>query len=123
MNKSCFAVLLACSLFPSSLHAAPIGEVIAEMAGKCWKLPEKIDYQKASAIFEVTYNADGELLEIITVEYRPVREAGKVFALSAQQALLDCANKTDVKSRTIRVVMNYTAPRSNEPLIMKRSLR
>lgn len=120
MIKTCLALILAFSLFPSSLHAAPVAEVIAEMAGKCWKLPEKTDYQKARAVFEVTYDSNGELTEIITVEYQPVREAGKIFALSAQQALFDCANKTEIKSRTIRVVMNYTAPRSGGDLNMKK---
>lgn len=120
MKKTCFAIILTLSLFPVAGHAAPVGEVIADMAGKCWKLPEKTDYQKARAVFEVTYDAGGELTEIITVEYQPVREAGKIFALSAQQALFDCANKTDVKSRTIRVVMDYTAPRTGSDLNMKR---
>lgn len=120
MNKTCFAILTALSLFPSAVHAAPIAEVIADMAGKCWILPEKIDYQKARAVFEVTYNADGDLTEVVAVEYQPVREAGKIFALSAQQALLDCANKAAVKSRTIRVVMSYTAPRAGDTLIMKK---
>ncbi len=120
MNKTCLAIIAALSLFPSTLHAAPIAEVIADMAAKCWVLPEKMDYQKARAVFEVTYNAEGDLTEVIAVEYQPVREAGKIFALSAQQALLDCARKSDVKSRTIRVVMSYTAPRSGDTLIMKK---
>lgn len=120
MKKTCLAILAALSLFPSALHAAPIAEVIADMATKCWILPEKMDYQKARAVFEVTYNTDGDLTEVVAVEYQPVREAGKIFALSAQQALLDCANKSGVKSRTIRVVMNYTAPRSDDTLIMKK---
>lgn len=123
MIKTCFATILVFALSTSSLYAASNAEIIAEMAKKCWKLPEKTDYPKASAIFEVSYDADGELIEIITVEYQPVREAGKVFALSARQALLDCADKTQIKSRTIRVVMSYTAPRPNDSLNMKKSMR
>ncbi len=120
MYKTCIAIFLAASLLPSPLQAAPIADVIADMASKCWILPEKMDYQKARAVFEVSYNATGDLTDIIAVEYQPVREAGKIFALSAQKALLDCANKSDVKSRTIRVVMSYTAPRSGDTLIMKK---
>jgi len=120
MNKICIAIILAVGLSPSSLHAAPISEVIADMAKKCWVLPEKMDYQKARAVFEVSYDAEGKLTEILTVEYQPVREAGKIFALSAQKALFDCADKSDVKSRTIRVVMGYTAPRPSDTLIMKK---
>lgn len=122
MIKICFVTILAITASTMPSYAISNADLIAEMAGKCWILPEKTDYQKASAIFEVSYNADGDLTDIITVEYQPVRKAGEVFALSAQQALNDCANKTDFKSRTIRVVMRYTAPRPDGALIMKKSL-
>lgn len=123
MIKTCFASLAVIAASATPTYAISNADLIAEMAGKCWTLPENIDYQKAAAIFEVSYNQDGELADIITVEYQPVRKAGEIFALSAQQALYDCANKTDFKSRTIRVVMRYTAPRPDGALIMKKSLR
>ncbi|EXL02808.1 hypothetical protein Brsp03_02840 [Brucella sp. NBRC 12951] len=113
-------ILMLFAAFPAAANDA---QLVADMASECWKLPENIDYQRASATFEVTYNAEGELVRIVTVEYQPVRRAGREFAISAQQALNECANRTPVKSRTIRVVMRYTAPASDGPLIMKRPLR
>lgn len=107
-------------LFSTSTLAATDSEIVTEMAMQCWTVPEGANYTKASATFEVTYNADGELQQIATVEYQPVRQAGKQFAISAQNALLECANKTHIKSRTIRVVIKYTAPPSNGILIMKK---
>lgn len=113
-------ILMLFAAFPAVANDA---QLVADMASKCWKLPEGMDYQRASATFEVTYNAEGELVRIVTVEYQPVRRAGREFAISAQQALNECADKTQVKSRTIRVVMRYTAPASDGPLIMKKPLR
>ncbi|MEJ5021455.1 hypothetical protein WH297_17220 [Ochrobactrum vermis] len=113
-------ILLLLPVFPAAANDA---QLVADMASKCWKLPEDMDYQRASATFEVTYNAEGELVRIVTVEYQPVRRAGREFAISAQQALNECADKTPVKSRTIRVVMRYTASASDGPLIMKKPLR
>ncbi len=108
----------------SAAQAASDGERIAEMANQCWVLPENTDYRKASAIFEVQYDATGELVDIVAIEYQPVRNAGKLFALSAQQALQTCAAKTTIKSRTVRVVMKYVAPADTDsPLKMKRSIR
>lgn len=101
-------------------QAATDSEVVAEMAGKCWKLPETIDYQTATAVFEVKYDEAGKLIDIATVEYRPVRRAGQLFAISALEAIQKCASETRVRSRTIRVVMNYIAAKSNDPLNMKR---
>ncbi|MFC7067361.1 hypothetical protein [Brucella rhizosphaerae] len=115
--------IAAFTLNPAVAIAATDAEIVTEMATKCWALPEGVDYQRASATFEVTYNADGELQRIVTVDYQPVRRAGEEFAVSAQQALTECANKTSVKSRTVRVVMRFTASQSNGPLIMKRPLR
>ncbi|WP_094540537.1 hypothetical protein [Brucella grignonensis] len=115
--------IAALALNPAVTLAATDAEIVTEMATKCWKLPQGIDYQRASATFEVTYNSDGELLRVVTVDYQPVRKAGEEFAISAQQALMECASKTAVKSRTIRVVMRFTATQSNGPLIMKRPLR
>ncbi|MCK4205332.1 hypothetical protein J3U99_11200 [Brucella pituitosa] len=115
--------IAALALNPAVALAATDAEIVTEMATKCWTLPEGVDYQRASATFEVTYNSDGELSRVVTVDYQPVRKAGEVFAISAQQALMECANKTSVKSRTIRVVMRFIAPQSNGPLIMKRPLR
>ncbi|WP_235914811.1 hypothetical protein [Brucella tritici] len=87
--------------FPAAANDA---QLVADMAAKCWTLPEETDYQRASATFEVTYNAEGELVRIVTVEYQPVRRAGREFAISAQQALNECATNTPVRSRTVRVV-------------------
>ena len=115
--------IAALALNPAVALAATDAEIVTEMATKCWILPEGVDYQRASATFEVTYNSDGELSRVVTVDYQPVRKAGEVFAISAQQALMECASKTAVKSRTIRVVMRFTAAQSNGPLIMKRPLR
>lgn len=115
--------IAALALNPAVALAATDAEIVTEMATKCWTLPEGVDYQRASATFEVTYNSDGELSRVVTVDYQPVRKAGEVFAISAQQALMECAKKTSVKSRTIRVVMRFIAPQSNGPLIMKRPLR
>ena len=115
--------IAALALNPAVALAATDAELVTEMATKCWILPEGVDYQRASATFEVTYNSDGELSRVVTVDYQPVRKAGEVFAISAQQALMECASKTSVKSRTIRVVMRFIAPQSNGPLLMKRPLR
>ena len=115
--------IAALALNPAVALAATDAEIVTEMATKCWTLPEGVDYQRASATFEVTYNSEGELSRVVTVDYQPVRKAGEVFAISAQQALMECASKTSVKSRTIRVVMRFIAPQSNGPLLMKRPLR
>ncbi|MBA8821430.1 hypothetical protein BRY73_16075 [Ochrobactrum sp. P6BS-III] len=105
---------------PASANDA---QLVADMAAKCWTLPEGTDYQRASATFEVTYNAEGQLTQIVTVEYQPVRRAGEQFAVSAQEALKQCAGETTIKSKTVRVVMRYVAPQPNGPLIMKKPLR
>lgn len=115
--------IAALALNPAVAFAATDAEIVAEMASKCWALPEGVDYQRASATFEVTYNADGELSRVVTVDYQPVRKAGEEFAITAQQALKECASKTSVRSKTVRVVMRFTAPQSNGPLIMKKPLR
>lgn len=115
--------IAALALNPTVAFAATDAEIVTEMATKCWTLPEGVDYQRASATFEVTYNSNGELLRVVTVDYQPVRKAGEEFAVSAQQALMECASKTSVKSRTVRVVMRFTAPQSKGPLIMKTPLR
>ncbi|MBV2142750.1 hypothetical protein KUG47_04455 [Falsochrobactrum sp. TDYN1] len=123
MNKTCLLGILALTLSVTQSVAATDAEVVTEMATKCWKLPEGTDYQRASATFEVTYNAEGELVRIETVEYQPVRRAGKQFAISAQQALMECADRTPVRSRTIRIIMRFVAPQSDGPLIMREPLR
>lgn len=123
MKKKFALGLAALLLNPSIVFAATDAEIVTEMATKCWKLPENTDFQRASATFEVSYDAQGELLRIVTVDYQPVRRAGEQFAISAQQALQECANQTSVKSRTVRVVMRFTAPPSDGPLILKKPLR
>lgn len=111
------------SLIITPAFAASDADRVAEMAMQCWSAPEGMNFQRASAIFEVSYNEAGEIRQIVTVEYQPVRKAGEQFAISAQDALIECANKTNIKSRTIRVVMRYVEPQATGPLIMKRSVR
>lgn len=123
MNKTGLLGILALILSATHSVAATDAEIVTEMASKCWQLPDGGDYQRASATFEVTYNSEGELVQIVAVEYQPVRRAGEQFAISAQQALIECASKTEVRSRTLRIIMRFTAPQPDGPLIMKRSLR
>ncbi|MBC2885452.1 hypothetical protein H7Q97_08535 [Ochrobactrum sp. CM-21-5] len=113
-------ILVLSGIFPAAANNA---QLITDLAAKCWKLPESIDYQRASATFEVTYDAEGKLVRIVTIEYQPVRKAGQQFAINAQQAIIECASNTPVRSRTVRVVMRYVAPQSDGPLIMKKPLR
>ncbi|MGU3574499.1 hypothetical protein ACLBWZ_03140 [Brucellaceae bacterium C25G] len=107
-------------IFSHTAYAATDSEVVAEMAQQCWQLPENIDYQSATAIFEVKYDGEGKLTDIATIEYRPVRRAGQLFAISALEAIQECANETRVRSRTLRVVMSFVASQSDDPLNMKR---
>ncbi|MCM0753180.1 hypothetical protein DEA98_25275 [Brucella pseudogrignonensis] len=83
------------------------------------ELAPDTSYNRASATFEVSYDASGKLTSIITVEFQPVRQAGEAFAIAAQDAILQCASQTRVQSRTIRVVLRYFEQNSNGPLIMK----
>lgn len=115
--------LLAMSCLVSPANSAPDSEIVTEMAKQCWKMPEGASYERASASFELTYNSQGELERIAAIDYQPVRKAGEEFALSAQEALLECATKTPVRNRTIRVIMRYSAPLSDGGLLRKRSLR
>ena len=115
--------LVALFIFAPTFAIASDAETVIGMATKCWQIPEDTDYSRASATFEVSYNGEGELTQIVTVEYQPVRKAGETFAVSAQDAIVTCASKTPVRSRTVRVVMRYTEQRSDGPLIMKRPLR
>jgi len=123
MKKLIGIILVASGLFSTIAHAATDSEIVAELASTCWRLPEDTNYNRASATFEVSYNAEGELTQIVTVEYQPVRKAGELFAISAQDAIVNCASKTSVLSRTIRVVMRYAEQKTDGPLIMKRPLR
>jgi len=123
MKKIIGIVVFALWLIPTIATAASDADIVTEMAAKCWQLPEDTNYSRASATFEVTYDGDGELTRIITVEYQPVRRAGQEFAVSAQDAILKCASKTSVRSRTVRVVMRYIEQKTDGPLIMKRPLR
>lgn len=120
MRKIGLLLILLTGITSQTAYAATDSEVVAEMAGQCWKLPDHIDYQTAIAVFEVKYDHQGKLIEIATVEYRPVRKAGQVFAISAMKAIQECAHETRVRSRTIRVVMSYNAAKSDDPLNMKR---
>lgn len=120
MRKIGLPLIFLMGISGSAAYAATDSEIVAEMASQCWKLPERIDYQTAVAVFEVKYDRDGKLTDIATVEYRPVRMAGQLFAISAMEAIQECANETRVRSRTVRVVMNYSAAKSNDPLNMKR---
>lgn len=123
MEKLIGIVVFALWLIPTFASAATDSEIVAEMAAQCWQLPENTNYSRASATFEVTYDRDGELTRILTVEFQPVRRAGQEFAVSAQDAILKCASKTSVRSRTVRVIMRYVEQKTDGPLIMKRSLR
>lgn len=116
-------ILMGFGLLPSVAVAATDAEIITQAATKCWKVPADASYTRASATFEVTYDGNGEITDIVTVEYQPVRKAGEEFAVSAQNAILECANKTTVRSRTVRIVMRYAQAKSDGPLIMKRKLR
>ncbi|WP_094507125.1 hypothetical protein [Brucella thiophenivorans] len=123
MKKLIGFVVFALWLTPTIARSATDAEIVTEMATKCWQLPEGTNYSRASATFEVTYDGQGELTRIITVEFQPVRKAGEDFAVSAQDAILKCASNTSVRSRTVRIVMRYVEPKSEGPLIMKRPLR
>jgi len=116
-------IFLGLTILPSVAIAATDAEIVTQAALKCWKVPEGASYTRASATFEVTYNGNGEITDLVTVEYQPVRKAGEEFAVSAQNAILECADKSTVRSRTVRIVMRYTEPKSDGPLIMKRKLR
>ncbi|MFK4824372.1 hypothetical protein ACI0FM_06165 [Paenochrobactrum sp. BZR 588] len=120
MRKIGLLLILLAGISGQAAQAATDSEVVAEMASQCWTLPDTIDYQTATAVFEVKYDRDGKLVDIATIEYRPVRKAGQLFAISALEAIQECANETRVRSRTIRVVMSYSAAKSNDPLNMKR---
>jgi hypothetical protein len=121
--KTFFIIMFTGLAFIANIAAAATdAEIVTETAKKCWEIPMDINYSRASATFEVNYNAEGELTRIVTVEYQPVRRAGEEFAISAQNAILQCANNTPVRSKTVRVVMRYTAPNTNGPLIMKRPM-
>ena len=115
--------LLAMSCLVAPANAAPDSDIVTEMAKQCWKMPEGTSYERASASFELTYNSQGELDRIASIDYQPARKAGEEFALSVQEALLECATKTPVRNRTIRVIMRYTAPPGDEQRLLKRSLR
>lgn len=119
MRKIGFLLIFLTGISIPAAMAATDSEIVAEMAAQCWKLPDDIDYQTATAVFEVKYDATGKLTDIATVEYRPVRKAGQLFAISALEAIQKCANETSVRSRTLRVVMKYSAAKSNDPLNMK----
>ena len=123
MNKLIGIVVFALWLIPTIATAATDSEIVTEMAEQCWQLPEDANYSRASATFEVTYDGNGQLTRILTVEFQPVRKAGREFAVSAQDAILKCASKTSVHSRTVRVIMRYVEQKTDGPLIMKRSLR
>ncbi|WP_247645014.1 hypothetical protein [Brucella pituitosa] len=110
-------------ILTTSAPAATDAEVVTELAGKCLVLPQDGSYNRASATFEVSYDASGKLVRIITVEFQPVRQAGETFAIAAQNAILQCASQTHVRSRTIRVILRYFEQSSNGPLIMKKPLR
>lgn len=110
-------------LMAPTFAIASDADTVIGMATKCWNIPEDTDYSRASATFEVSYNSEGELTQILTVEFQPVRKAGEIFAISAQDAIVTCASKTSVRSRSVRVVMRYTEQKSDGPLIMKRPLR
>lgn len=123
MKKLIGIAVATFGFIPTVAVAATDAETVTEMATKCWQLPEDTDYSRASATFEISYNKDGELTRIVTVEFQPVRKAGEVFAVSAQDAIVKCASATSVRSRTIRVVMRYVEAKSDGPLIMKKPLR
>ncbi|GAA5629169.1 hypothetical protein Brsp05_04468 [Brucella sp. NBRC 12953] len=111
------------AMLPTPAPAATDGEVVTELASKCLTLPQDPTYRRASATFEVSYDASGKLVRIITVEFQPVRKAGEAFAVAAQDAIVQCAAQTRVQSRTIRVVLRYTEQSADGPLIMKKPLR
>ncbi|MDR6431008.1 hypothetical protein J2782_000713 [Brucella pseudogrignonensis] len=121
--KNLKRLLVAPFVILPTFAMASDAETVIGLATKCWKIPEDTDYSRASATFEVSYDGEGELTQILTVEFQPVRKAGEIFAVSAQDAIVTCASKTSVRSRTVRVVMRYTEQKSDGPLIMKRPLR
>ncbi len=61
MRKISFLGVIALTLTSTPLLAASDAELVAEQAAKCWAMPDGYNYQTASARFEVTYNADGEI--------------------------------------------------------------
>ncbi len=115
--------MMIVGIFTFPALAATDSEVVTDLASKCLSLPPDTSYNRASATFEVSYDASGKLTRIITVEFQPVRQAGEAFAIAAQDAILQCASQTRVQSRTIRVVLRYFEQNSNGPLIMKKPLR
>ncbi|MCL7998066.1 hypothetical protein M8994_07405 [Brucella sp. 21LCYQ03] len=66
--KTILALGLATIFFyPTTIYAATDAEVVTEMATKCWEIPENKDIKSASATFELTYNAEGELSRIVAI--------------------------------------------------------
>jgi hypothetical protein len=110
-------------MLPTLALAATDAEVVTELASKCLTIPQDPTYRRASATFEVSYDASGKLVRIITVEFQPVRKAGEAFAVAAQDAIVQCAAQTRVQSRTIRVVLRYAEQSPDGPLIMKKPMR
>jgi len=62
--------------------------------------------KRASPRFEVNCDARGKLITIMTVDFQSARQADRALAIAAQNAILQRARQTRMRSRTIRVVLH-----------------
>lgn len=107
-------------LLSQPAYAAPDADIVRDLALKCWKKPADMTISQASATFEVVYDGNGNLTRMTAIEYRPARKAGQEFALSIQQAIVDCASQAPIRARTLRVIIEYRADQQGHPVINNR---